>query len=69
MPGEGGMLMLFGLIAPHVKPDGIGVSDRVMVPVKPLAAATVIVEFAEDPMFDMGEVAVIVKSTTVTVIV
>jgi hypothetical protein len=63
------MLMLVGLIVPHVKPDGIGVSERATVPVKPLAAVTVIVEFAEEPKFDMGEVAVIVKSTTVTVIV
>jgi hypothetical protein len=69
MPGEGGMLRLVGLIAPQVKPDGIGVSDRAMVPVKPLAAVSVIVEFDEEPTFDMGEVTVIVKSTTVTVIV
>lgn len=63
------MLMLVGLIVAHVKPDGIGVSERVMVPVKPFAAANVIVEFPEDPKFDTGAVAAIVKSTTVTVTV
>lgn len=63
------MLMLVGLIVPQVRPDGIGVSDRATVPVKPFDAVTVIVEFAEEPRFDMGEVAVMMKSTTVTVTV
>jgi hypothetical protein len=69
MAGEGGMLTLVGVIVPQVRPDGTGVSDRAIVPVKPLADVTVIVEFAGEPMFEVGEVAVIVKSTTVTVIV
>jgi hypothetical protein len=60
---------LAGVMAPQVKLAGT-VSVRVTVPVKPLTAATVIVEVAEVPTVTAaGEVAAIVKSVTVKVAV
>lgn len=58
-----------GAIAPQVRLAGT-VSVRVTVPVKPLTAATVIVEVALVPACTAaGEVAAIVKSWTVKVAV
>ena len=60
---------LVGVIAPQVRFVGT-VSVRLTVPVKPLTAATVIVEVAEVPAWTAaGEVADIVKSLTVKVAV
>jgi hypothetical protein len=59
---------LLGVIAAHVKPDGT-VSVRPTVPEKPFCPVTVIVELREDPIVPDGEVAAIVKSTTVKVAV
>jgi len=60
---------LRGLIAPQVKLAGT-VSVRETIPVKPLTAATVIVDVAEVPTVTAaGEVADIVKSVTVKVAV
>jgi hypothetical protein len=60
---------LVGVIAPQVKLAGT-VSVRATVPVKPLTAATVMVEVAEVPTVTAaGEVAEIVKSVTVKVAV
>jgi hypothetical protein len=63
------VVILVGLIAPQVKPDGT-VSVNATVPVKPFTAATVMVEVAETPTVTAaGEVAVIVKSVIVNVAV
>lgn len=60
---------LVGVIAPQVRLAGT-VSVRLTVPVKPLTAATVIVEVAEVPTVTaVGEVADTVKSVTVKVAV
>jgi hypothetical protein len=60
---------LAGVIAPQVKLAGT-VSVRLTVPVKPLTAATVIVEVAEVPTVTAaGDVAATVKSVTVKVAV
>ncbi len=58
-----------GLMAPQVRLAGT-VSVRLTVPVKPLTAATVIVDVAEVPTVTAaGDVAEIVKSVTVKVAV
>jgi hypothetical protein len=58
------LVMLAGVIAPQVSPDGT-VSVRETVPVNPLTADTVIVEVADVPgVTPVGEVAAIVKSVT-----
>jgi hypothetical protein len=63
------LVTLAGVIAPHVRFAGT-VSVRLTVPVKPLTAATVIVEVAETPALTAAEeVAAIVKSVTVKVAV
>jgi hypothetical protein len=63
------VVILVGLIAPQVKPDGT-VSVNATVPVKPLTAVTVIVDVAETPTVTAaGDVAVIVKSVIVNVAV
>lgn len=63
------LVTLLGVIAPQVRPAGT-VSVSVTVPVKPLIAATVIVEVAEVPTGTAaGEVADTVKSVTVNVAV
>ena len=62
------LVRLFGVIAPQVRLAGT-VSVRLMVPVNPLTAATVMVEEAAVPTVVDGEVAVIVKSVTVNVAV
>jgi hypothetical protein len=55
-------LMLFGVIAPQVSPDGT-VSVRETVPVKPFNGAIVIVETTGEPALTLaGDVALIVKS-------
>jgi hypothetical protein len=60
---------LAGPIAPQVKLGGTE-SVRLMVPVKPLRALTVIVEVADTPSLTVaGEVADTVKSVTVNVAV
>ena len=62
-------MTLRGLIAPQVKLAGT-VSVRETIPVKPLTAATVIVDVAEVPTVTAaGEVADMVKSVTVKVAV
>jgi hypothetical protein len=55
----------------QVRPAGETELVSVTVPVKPLTGATVIVEIAESPTFTVRLVglAVIVKSTTLTVMV
>lgn len=59
------MVTLAGVMAPQVRFAGT-VSVRLTVPVKPLTAATVIVEVAEVPVVTVaGEVALMVKSVTV----
>jgi len=56
------VVMLAGVIAPQVSPDGT-VSVRLTVPVKPFSGAIVIVDVAEVPTVTAdGEVAVMVKS-------
>jgi hypothetical protein len=61
------VVMLVGLMAPHVRPERM-VSVRLTVPVNPLTAAIVIVEVAEVPTVTAaGEVAVMLKSVTVNV--
>ncbi len=61
--------MLAGVMAPQVRLAGT-VSVRLTVPVKPLTAATVIVDDAEVPTWAaVGEVAEIEKSVTVKVAV
>ncbi len=63
------LVTLVGVIAPQVKFAGT-VSVRLTVPVKPLTAATVIVEVAETPALTAaGAVAAIVKSVTMNVAV
>ena len=62
------LVRLVGVIAPQVRLAGT-VSVRLMVPVNPLTAATVMVEEAAVPTVVDGEVAVIVKSVTVNVAV
>ena len=63
------LVTLPGVIAPHVRLAGT-VSVSVTVPVKPLTAATVMVEVADPPTgTEAGEVAEIVKSVTVNVAV
>src|SRR5207253_10393859 len=63
------LVTLVGVIAPQVKLVG-GVSVNETVPVKPLTAATVIVDVAEVPAVTAaGEVADSVKSVTVKVAV
>ena len=57
-------VILFGVIAPHVNPDGT-LSVRLTVPVKPLRAVTEIVEVKELPEAPDGEVAAIMKSANV----
>ena len=57
-------VILFGVIAPHVSPDGT-LSVRLTVPVKPLRAVTEIVEVKELPEAPDGEVAAIMKSANV----
>jgi hypothetical protein len=60
---------LVGVIAPQVRLAGT-MSVRLTVPVKPLTAATVIVEVAETPtLTGVGEVAETVKSVTENVAV
>jgi len=60
---------LVGLIAPQVRFVGT-VSVRLIVPVNPLRAVTVIVEVAEVPAVTAaGDVAVMLKSRTVKVAV
>jgi hypothetical protein len=59
---------LAGVIAPQVRPAGT-VSVSATVPVKPLTAATVIVDVSDDPTVPIGDVAAIVKSVTVKVTV
>jgi len=60
---------LVGVIAPQVKLAGT-VSVKLTVPVKPLTAATVIVEVEETPALTAaGDVALTVKSVTVKVAV
>lgn len=63
------LVTLVGVIAPHVRLAGtVSVSETV--PVKPLTAATVIVEVADVPTVTWaGEVALMVKSVTVKVAV
>ena len=62
-------MTLVGVIAPQVRLAGT-VSVRETVPVKPLTAATVMVEVAEVPTVTAaGEVAEMVKSVTVNVAV
>jgi hypothetical protein len=59
-------LMLFGLIDPHVRPEGI-TSLRVTVPLKPFCDVTVIVELTDWPtVIPLIEVAERVKSGPVT---
>jgi len=63
------LVMLAGVMAPQVRLAGT-VSVRLTVPVKPLTAATVIVDDAEVPTWAaVGEVAEIEKSVTVKVAV
>ena len=62
------LVIVLGVIAPHVRPLGT-VSVRVTVPVKPLTAVTVIVEDRFAPVVPDGEVAATVKSVTVNVAV
>jgi hypothetical protein len=63
------LVMLLGVIAPHVRFAGT-VSVRLTVPVNPLSAVTVIVEVADDPVVTAaGDVAEIVKLVTVKVAV
>ena len=63
------LVTLDGVMAPQVKLAGT-VSVKVMVPVKPLTADTVIVDVAETATVTAaGEVAAIVKSVTVKVAV
>jgi hypothetical protein len=63
------LVTLVGVIAPQVKLAGT-VSVRLTVPVKPLRAATVIVEVADTPASTAaGEVAEMLKSLTVKVAV
>jgi hypothetical protein len=57
-------VMLAGVIAPQVKPDGT-VSARLTVPVNPLIAATVNVEDVSVLTVVLGDVADIEKSVTV----
>ena len=57
-----------GVMAPQVRLAGT-VSVRVTVPVKPLTAATVMVDVRVAPVDPVGEVAAIVKSLTVNVAV
>ena len=61
-------VIVVGLIAPQVNPDG-GVSVSVTMPVNPLTAVTVIVDVSELPVEPMGDVALIVKSWTTNVTV
>src|SRR2546426_10910757 len=62
-------VMLVGIIAPQVSPDGI-VSVRATLPVKPFSAIIVIVEVGVCPTFTGGgEEAVTVKSTKLNVAV
>ena len=59
-------VMLVGLKAPQVRADGT-VSPSVTVPAKPFTAVTVIVDVADEPaVVGAGELAVIVKSVTVS---
>ena len=61
-------VMLPGVIAPQIRPDGI-LSVRVIVPVNPLTAVRVIVEAAGMPTkTGDGELAAIVKSVTWNVV-
>jgi hypothetical protein len=63
------LVTLVGVIAPQVKFAGT-VSVRLTVPVKPLMAATVMVDVADVPTVTAaGEVAAIVKSVTENVAV
>ena len=63
------LAILAGVMAPQVKLAGT-VSVKATVPVKPLTAATVIVDVAETPTLTAaGEVALIVKSLMVNVAV
>ena len=60
-------VMLVGIIAPQVSPDGI-VSVRATVPAKPFSAVIVVVEVGDCPAFTgVGEEAVIVKLTKLKV--
>jgi hypothetical protein len=60
---------LFGVIAPQTNPAGAA-SVRETVPANPLSAVMVIVEVADVPVWTAaGELATIVKSTTVKVAV
>ena len=62
------LVILLGVIAPHVRLAGT-VSVRATVPVKPLTAATVIVETKDVLTAPVGEEAEMVKSVTVKVAV
>jgi hypothetical protein len=60
-------VIVAGVIAPQVRPAGT-VSLSVWVPAKPLMAAAVIVDVADDPtVVAAGEVAVMVKSANLNV--
>ena len=52
---------LFGVIGPHVRPDGV-IVVRAVGPPYPLSAWMVTVELVEEPALVVGEVAVVVKS-------
>lgn len=63
------LVTLVGMIEAQVKPEGT-VSVRLIVPVNPLTAVTVIADVTDAPaVVAAGEVAVTVKSVTVNVVV
>ena len=51
----------------QVKPAGRGVSDKATVPTKLNVLVRVIVELIDEPVFPLGDVALMVKSPTWTV--
>ena len=61
-------VMLLGVIAPQVSPDGVG-SVRVTVPLNPFSAVIVMVDVKLVPVLPDGEVADTVKSVTMNVAV
>ena len=61
------LVMLLGVIAPHVRP-ACTVSVKATFPVKPFTAVIVIVDVRDALVAPEGEVALIVKSVTVNVI-
>lgn len=62
-PPPGGKLILLGVISPQFSPVGT-TSVRMMVPVNPLRAVTVMVDVSVEPTFPVGSVASMVKSVT-----